>query len=237
MARTPADLILDPLPERGTDSTGLFETTMSITQKYDEKEGDSPEEQQEDGSEEHESAAPSPETAPSGDPPPGGVVAKPTGTGALSVEDKPASVEEAEEYEEYEEEEEEAAGQFGAKRFVYAAYFAGGIAVAFLVSKLLGVAWLKLQQYKPVVGEPEQEVVMPLSALVGVATAVYYWKRTRARQLAEEVADELSKVTWPSKQEVTNGTAVVLVTTAVATIFFALMDRFWGFVTNLVYGS
>ena len=30
---------------------------------------------------------------------------------------------------------------------------------------------------------------------------------------------------------------VVIVTTLVSTIFFALMDRFWGFVTNLVYGT
>ncbi len=236
MARTPADRIVDPLPERGTDSTGLFETTMSITQKYKEKEGDSPEEPQE--SSELESAAPSPETAPSGESSAPAVVAKPTGTGARAVDDKPVLAEAAGEEEEYEEEDDDAAaGQFGTTRFVYAAYFAGGIAVAFLVSKLLGALWLKLSQYKPVVGEPQQEVVMPLSALAGVAVAVYYWKRTRARQLAEEVADELSKVTWPSKQEVTNGTAVVLVTTAVATIFFALMDRFWGFVTNLVYGS
>ena len=45
------------------------------------------------------------------------------------------------------------------------------------------------------------------------------------------------KVTWPSRTEVTNGTFVVIVTTIVSTVFFALMDRFWGFVTNLVYGG
>ena len=30
---------------------------------------------------------------------------------------------------------------------------------------------------------------------------------------------------------------VVIVTTIVSTVFFALMDRFWGFLTNLVYGG
>ena len=60
---------------------------------------------------------------------------------------------------------------------------------------------------------------------------------TRARELAEEVAAEMSKVTWPDRTEVTNGTFVVIVTTLVSTVFFALMDRFWGFVTNLVYGG
>jgi preprotein translocase subunit SecE len=127
--------------------------------------------------------------------------------------------------------------QLGARRFVFAAYFAAGIGVAFISSKALDFAWLKLQGYKPVVGDPRDEIVMPLSALIGAGVAVYYWFRTRARQLAEEVAAEMSKVTWPSRTEVTNGTVVVIVTTLVSTVFFALMDKFWGFITNLVYGG
>jgi preprotein translocase subunit SecE len=127
--------------------------------------------------------------------------------------------------------------QMGTQRFVYAAYFAGAITIAFLVSKLLGFAWLKLQTYKPMIGEPRDDIVMPVSALVGAVAALYYWYRTRARQLAEEVATEMSKVTWPTRTEVTNGTVVVIVTTIVSTVFFALMDKFWGFVTNLVYGG
>jgi preprotein translocase subunit SecE len=127
--------------------------------------------------------------------------------------------------------------QMGTQRFVYAAYFAGAIGIAFLMSKILGFAWFKAQGWKPWVGEPRDEVVMPVSALIGALAAVYYWYRTRARRLAEEVATEMSKVTWPSRTEVTNGTFVVIVTTIVSTVFFALMDRFWGFLTNLVYGG
>jgi preprotein translocase subunit SecE len=127
--------------------------------------------------------------------------------------------------------------QLGTKRFVYAAYFSGAIGIAFLLSKVLDFAWFKLQSYKPAIGEPRDEIIMPLSALIGALVAVYYWYRTRARELAEEVATEMAKVTWPSRTEVTNGTFVVIVTTVVSTVFFALMDKFWGFVTNLVYGG
>jgi preprotein translocase subunit SecE len=127
--------------------------------------------------------------------------------------------------------------QLGTKRFVYAAYFAGAITIAFLMSKVIDFAWFKLQNYKPAIGEARDEVVMPLSALIGALAAVYYWYRTRARQLAEEVAAEMAKVTWPTRTEVTNGTFVVIVTTIVSTVFFALMDKFWGFLTNLVYGG
>ena len=127
--------------------------------------------------------------------------------------------------------------QMGARRFVYAAYFAGAIAIAFISSKALDLAWLKLQNYQPSIGEPRDEIVMPLAGAIGAGAAVYYWFRTRARQLAEEVAAEMSKVTWPTRTEVTNGTVVVIITTVVSTVFFALMDRFWGFLTNLVYGG
>jgi preprotein translocase subunit SecE len=127
--------------------------------------------------------------------------------------------------------------QLGTQRFVYAGYFAGAIAIAFLMSKILDYSWFRLQSYKPTIGEPRDEIVMPVAALIGAGAAAYYWFRTRARQLAEEVASEMSKVTWPSRTEVTNGTFVVIVTTVVSTVFFALMDKFWGFVTNLVYGG
>jgi preprotein translocase subunit SecE len=127
--------------------------------------------------------------------------------------------------------------QLGTRRFVYAAYFAGAIAIAFLASKVIDLAWIKAQAYKPAIGEPRDEIVMPVAGLMGGAAAVYYWNRTRARQLAEEVAAEMSKVTWPTRTEVTNGTIVVIVTTVLSTVFFALMDKFWGFITNLVYGG
>jgi preprotein translocase subunit SecE len=131
----------------------------------------------------------------------------------------------------------ESPSQLGMKRFVYAGYFAGAIFIAFAASKLIDFAWFKAAGYKPAIGEPKDEIVMPLAALIGLGAALYYWYRTRARQLAEEVANEMGKVTWPSRTEVTNGTFVVIVTTIVSTVFFALMDKFWGFLTNLVYGG
>jgi preprotein translocase SecE subunit len=127
--------------------------------------------------------------------------------------------------------------QLGTQRWVYAAYFAGAIGIAFLFSKIIDFAWIRLQTLKPALGEPRDEIVMPLAGLVGAGTAVYFWFRTRARQLMEEVTAEMAKVTWPTKNEVYSGTVVCIVTTIVSTVFFALMDKFWGFFTNLVYGG
>jgi preprotein translocase subunit SecE len=139
--------------------------------------------------------------------------------------------------EEDDEGDEEGPAQLGFKRYVYAGYFAGAIGVAFVCSKFFEFAWQRLSLWKPQFGEPKSEVFMPVSAIIGALVAVYYYRQQRTRELAEEVASELSKVTWPTKNEVMNSTAVVIVATVFSTVFFALMDRFWSFLTNLVYGT
>ena len=128
------------------------------------------------------------------------------------------------------------ASQVGQGRFVYGAFFAGAILTAFLSTKIVSGIWHKLSTYKPQVGEPRDEFLYPISALIGIGVALYYFRKPSARQYAEEVASELGKVTWPSKKEVTNSTTVVVVTTIAATIFFALLDQFWRFITDKVYG-
>lgn len=128
--------------------------------------------------------------------------------------------------------------QLGHKRFVYAAYLAGGMVVAFVVNKALDYGWYKLHEWKPeALPEPQDEIAVPVAIAVAVGVTLYYWSRTRARAMAEEVAEELTKVTWPTRQDVTNGTTVVVITTLFATVFFALMDQFWLWVTKHVYGS
>lgn len=125
----------------------------------------------------------------------------------------------------------------GAERFVYAGYFAAAVGAAFVFAKLGHAAWVKLAAWKPEqVGEPRDEIVYGVAGLLGVALAVHYWRKKEAREYATEVADELSKVTWPTKKEVQNSTLVVVLTTLFATVFFALMDQFWRFITDKVYG-
>ena len=154
-----------------------------------------------------------------------------------SVAEPSESKEEAHVHEETDDGGERPAGpmQLGTRRFVYAAYFAGAIAIAFLGSKIGDLVWGRLEAWKPEIGDPKQDLIMPIAAVVGALVAFYYWKKQDTRQYAEEVATELAQVTWPSRSEVTNSTFVVIVATAFSTIFFALMDRFWAFLTDLVY--
>jgi preprotein translocase subunit SecE len=127
--------------------------------------------------------------------------------------------------------------QLGLQRFVFAAYFVVAMLVAFIADKAISVGWYRLSQWKPAFGEPREDVAIALALVASVATTLWAWKHENVRRLIEEVATELGQVTWPSKDDVGRSTAVVVGTTILATVFFALMDALWRFLTNLVYGA
>jgi preprotein translocase subunit SecE len=130
-----------------------------------------------------------------------------------------------------------APAQLGLQRFVFAAYFVLAMLVAFIADKAVGVVWYRLSQWKPSFGEPREDVAIVLAVVAAIGTTLWSWKHENVRRLIEEVATELGQVTWPSKDDVGRSTAVVVGTTVLATLFFALMDALWRFLTNLVYGA
>jgi preprotein translocase subunit SecE len=74
-------------------------------------------------------------------------------------------------------------------------------------------------------------------AIVALIVVIVLVRKREVRRWADEVATELYKVHWPEREIVTNGTIVVLVAGAFATIYIGLLDRVWAFITNLVYGA
>jgi preprotein translocase subunit SecE len=139
------------------------------------------------------------------------------------------------------------ASQLGSARYVHAAFFAAGILVAYVTGKLLTLFWNSLAEWPAAVrvvprllsfGEGERETFgLVAGAVIGVITIVQIYRKDHIRRWADEVAFELSKVTWPNREMVTSGTIVVVIASMIATAYVALLDKFWGFVTNLVYGA
>jgi preprotein translocase subunit SecE len=135
----------------------------------------------------------------------------------------------------------------GALRYVHAAFFIGGILVAFVSHKVLGLAWGWLADWPAAVRAVPQLVAyaeadregytLMAGALVGALAVIQTYRREGIRRGADEVAVELSKVTWPTREVVMNGTLVVVVASAVGTAYIAILDRFWSFLTTLVYGA
>lgn len=139
------------------------------------------------------------------------------------------------------------AGHIGVQRYVHASFFLAGILAAYLSGKVLAAAWNALADWPeavrslPVLIEYTEDerasLTLVIGAVVGVLLVLRYYRRPAVRSWATDVASELSRVTWPNKDTVTNGTIVVLVAGAVATLYIALLDRLWGYLTNLIYGA
>lgn len=135
----------------------------------------------------------------------------------------------------------------GATRYVHAAFFAAGILFAYLFGKVLAMLWNTLAEWPTAVeyvpqlvrySEDERgSLGLAFGAVLGVLAVVHTYRKEYIRTWAGEVALELSRVVWPDKETVTNGTMVVVVASAVATLYVALLDRFWSFVTNFIYGG
>jgi preprotein translocase subunit SecE len=135
--------------------------------------------------------------------------------------------------------------QLGATRYVMAGFFTAGIAVAYVFGRIVSTIWSKLASTQSIVdqagwltyvGEEGRDTWGTLvGGLVAVGTFIYVYRREDIRTWVNEAAMELAKVTWPNKKEVTSGTVVVVVASIIATIYLTLLDRFWGFVTDLVY--
>lgn len=143
-------------------------------------------------------------------------------------------------------EDEQVATQLGVQKYVHASFFAVGILAAYLLGKLLQSAWNSLADWPEAVRrfpflleytEDERgSTTLVIGAVLGVALILRYYRRPSVRSWATDVAGELARVTWPTREIVTNGTIVVLVAGAVATFYVAVLDRLWSYLTNLIYG-
>lgn len=51
-----------------------------------------------------------------------------------------------------------------------------------------------------------------------------------------QVKQEVKKVSWPTRKEVTQTSIMVLVLVAIAATFFMVIDQFFGFVIKLIFG-
>jgi len=145
------------------------------------------------------------------------------------------------------EDDDDVASTLGSERYVHAAFFVAGILAAFIASKTLVLVWNSLAAWAPAVRavpalisyseEQRDTVALVAGAGIGTLTIVQAYRKEKVRNWANEVAAELSKVTWPTREAVLNGTVVVVVASAIATVYVTILDRIWSFLTTLVYGA
>ncbi|MEJ7730659.1 MAG: preprotein translocase subunit SecE [Polyangiaceae bacterium] len=139
------------------------------------------------------------------------------------------------------------ATQLGVERYVMAAFFAAGLVGAYVVGKTIHGVWAYLSNrafftnavptLAAVSDEGKTTIGTVLGGVIALVVVLRAYRRPDVRGWADDVASELTKVKWPTKKDVINSTLVVIAASTVATVYLALLDRLWAFVTNLVYGT
>ena len=134
-----------------------------------------------------------------------------------------------------------------AQKYVFATFAAAGVLGALLIGKIFTAIWNSLASWPTAAravpqllrtAEDDREFPMSVIGVLISGTVTFLaYSKPDVRTWADAVAEELGKVHWPDRDTVQNGTVVVMVATLFATIYVGLLDRLWGFVTTLVYGT
>ena len=128
------------------------------------------------------------------------------------------------------EEEFEAPVTLGLERWVQFAFVVIAFATFFIGAKLIEFVW-------DYFASPNDLVVTGSAAIIGVLTGFLLYRHPRVSVLANEVAGELSKVTWPSRKETSRSTLVVIVTSIIAAFYLGVFDSLWSAFTDLIYAT
>ncbi len=116
----------------------------------------------------------------------------------------------------------------GLERWVQLGFVAAALMLVWLSGHVISSVWY-------VFADPSESIVTFASVIVGILSAILLYKHATVNTLSHEVADELSKVTWPTRQETSSSTVVVIVTSLIAALFLGFFDTIWSWVTDLVY--
>lgn len=143
--------------------------------------------------------------------------------------------------------EDEAAGQLGSERYVLAGFFAAGMLGAFVTGRAIQSLWAGVSnkdwfsttvpRLAAVADDDKSTISLLLGALIALVVVIRTYRKPEVRAWTDEVASELAKVKWPTRKEVWNSTVIVIAASTVATVYLALLDRLWAFITNIVYGD
>src|SRR5512133_3983276 len=143
--------------------------------------------------------------------------------------------------------EEEAAGQLGSERYVLAGFFAAGMLGAFVLGRAIQSIWAGLSnkdwfstsvpRLAAVADDEKSTISLLIGAVIALVVVIRTYRKPEVRTWTDEVASELAKVKWPTRKEVWNSTVIVIAASTVATVYLALLDRLWAFITNIVYGD
>ena len=126
---------------------------------------------------------------------------------------------------------------FGLMKWVHAMFFAGAIIIGYLLVNIVESLWTTFNLRWTWVPTPSYWTGVFIGGFIAVALTFYMWRHPKVNRLAIEIVTELSKVTWPTRKELSASTVVVIVVSVIAAIILGLFDAFWSWATTLLLNA
>jgi preprotein translocase subunit SecE len=114
---------------------------------------------------------------------------------------------------------------------VHLIYLVGAVVLFYLLQWSIDWAWGYFAT------APSDFQISLIAAVAAVFIGITAYRNDRVYHLANEVASELKKVTWPTAKEVRTATIVVIVMAIVSAVILFLFDLGWSALTDLIYGT
>ena len=125
----------------------------------------------------------------------------------------------------------------GLTKYVHVMYFVGTVVIGWLFVKVTETVWTSLNLTFTAVPPPSNLLEVIIGGGSAAVLGVYLWRHPKVNSLVVEIVIELSKVTWPTRKELSASTVVVIILSIIAAIILGLFDFFWAWCTDLIYHS
>ena len=122
-------------------------------------------------------------------------------------------------------------------RYVVVGVLALAVITAMVLSHGFEYLWVRvgLDDF-PLFGVRQFSISRVLGYGLAAIAAVFVLKHQPTFALANEVVDELAKVTWPSREETGNATVVVIITVLISSVYLGAFDAVWLALTDWILG-
>jgi len=120
----------------------------------------------------------------------------------------------------------------GLTRYIHLAFALTGLLAWYLLAEFAQMVCLSVMEDVPFIAGLGLGywIALPLAA----GGTIFCWRHPGVWQWANDIAQELRKVTWPGKDETKTSTIVVIVMTIIVSAFLGLFDVIWGSLTDLL---
>lgn len=119
-----------------------------------------------------------------------------------------------------------------ASRYLSIVYLIAGLVLAWVCTKTLGLVFYAVSPAADVIVFAGIRLSVVLGVLIGFGIVYGAWRHERFSTYLSEVVTELTRVTWPARDETYRNTYVVIGFSLLVAIFLALFDLVWKFATD-----